>query len=209
MNLIATLIVSNILHFFAPDTAHHQLIVGSYTKKGNPGIEVYAVNAVTGKPKLLYTKENANASYLTLANNGKSMYAVTEGGKDASFVSAYQLDATNQFQKLNQEPIKGAAPCFIVSRPESKTVYTANYTSGSVSVFKTQDNGALLPIAQEINYNGSSIHKARQEASHAHNVVLTPDHTQLLVTDLGADKIYMHKIYADGLLDQNYTTTAI
>jgi len=109
----------------------------------------------------------------------------------------------NQFQKINQEPIKGAAPCFIVSRPESKTVYTANYTSGSVSVFKTLDNGALLPIAQEINYSGSSIHKARQEASHAHNVVLTPDHTQLLVTDLGADKIYMHKIYADGLLDEN------
>ncbi|MFZ9215385.1 MAG: hypothetical protein ACO21S_09435, partial [Sediminibacterium sp.] len=63
MNMIATLLVSNILHFFAPDTAQHQLIVGSYTKKGNPGIEVYAVNAVTGKPKLLYTKENANASY--------------------------------------------------------------------------------------------------------------------------------------------------
>jgi 6-phosphogluconolactonase (cycloisomerase 2 family)/enamine deaminase RidA (YjgF/YER057c/UK114 family) len=209
MNMIATLLVSNILHFFAPDTAQHQLIVGSYTKKGNPGIEVYAVNAVTGKPKLLYTKENANASYLTLANNGKSMYAVTEGGKDASFVSAYQLDASNQFQKLNQEPIKGAAPCFIVSRPESKTVYTANYTSGSVSVFKTLDNGALLPIAQEINYSGSSIHKARQEASHAHNVVLTPDHNQLLVTDLGADKIYMHKIYADGLLDEKYTTVSI
>jgi len=209
MNMIATLLVSNILHFFAPDTAQHQLIVGSYTKKGNPGIEVYAVNAVTGKPKLLYTKENANASYLTLANNGKSMYAVTEGGKDASFVSAYQLDASNQFQKLNQEPIKGAAPCFIVSRPESKTVYTANYTSGSVSVFKTLDNGALLPIAQEINYSGSSIHKARQEASHAHNVVLTPDQNQLLVTDLGADKVYMHKIYADGLLDEKYTTVSI
>lgn len=209
MNLIATFLVSNLMHFLPADTSHYPLVVGSYTKKGNPGIEVYGVNAVTGKPKLLYTKENQNASYLTVTPDGKFMYAVSEGAKDASFVSAYQLDANNQFQKINQEPIKGSAPCFISYRPESKTVYTANYTSGSVSVFKTSDNGALLPIAQEINYNGSSIHKARQEASHAHNVVLTPNHEQLLVTDLGADKIYMHKIYASGLLDEKYTSVSI
>ncbi|MCF8340227.1 MAG: beta-propeller fold lactonase family protein [Chitinophagaceae bacterium] len=209
MNFIAALFVSNLLHFLPSDTSQYQLVVGSYTKKGNPGIEVYSVNAITGKPSLLYTKENQNASYLTLANNGKSMFAVSEGAKDASFVTAYKMGSNNQFEKINQAAIKGAAPCFITFRQESKTVYTANYTSGSLSVFKTDPNGQLLPIAQEINYSGSSINKSRQETSHAHNVVLSPDQSYLLVTDLGADKIYMHKIYADGLVDEKYSTIKI
>lgn len=209
MNLIAAVFVSNLLNFTSVDTNQYQMVVGSYTKKGNPGIEVYAVNAVTGKPTLLYTRENQNASYLTLANEGKQLYAVSEGAKDASFVSAYKLNNNNEFEKINHTSVKGAAPCFITYRPESKTVYTANYSSGSLSVFKTNEQGELLPIAQEIIYNGSSINKARQEASHAHNVVLSPDHSYLLVTDLGGDKIYQHKIYADGTVDENYTAIAI
>ena len=53
MNFIATLLVTNLLNFSPADTNQYQLVVGSYTKKGNPGIEVYSVNAVTGKPSLL------------------------------------------------------------------------------------------------------------------------------------------------------------
>jgi 6-phosphogluconolactonase (cycloisomerase 2 family)/enamine deaminase RidA (YjgF/YER057c/UK114 family) len=208
MNFIATLLFSHLVSFFPADTNQYQLIVGSYTQKGNPGIEVYSVNAVTGKPTLLYTKENQNASYLTLANEGKLMYAVTEASKEPSSVTSYQLNSNNEFEKINNSFIKGSGPCFITYRPESKTVYTANYNSGSLSVFKTMD-GALLPIAQEIKYNGSSILKSRQEASHAHNVVLSNDHSYLLVTDLGSDKIYQHKIYADGLVDEKYTAISI
>jgi 6-phosphogluconolactonase len=224
MNFIVTLLVTNLLNFSPADTIQYQLVVGSYTtytKKGNPGIEVYSVNAVTGKPSLLYTKENANASYLTLANEGKLMYAISlanegklmfadsEGTKDASSVNSYKLNSNNEFEKINNSAIKGAGPCFITYRPESKTVYIANYTSGSLNVFKTNEDGALLPIAQDIKYSGSSIDKARQEASHPHNVVLSLDYSYLLVTDLGGDKIYQHKIYADGLLDENYTSIAI
>ena len=78
MNLIAAVLLSSFFHFFSADTTQYQLIVGSYTQKGNPGIEVYTVNAVTGKPTLQYTKENSNASYLTLTKDGKYLYAVSE-----------------------------------------------------------------------------------------------------------------------------------
>lgn len=209
MNFIATLLVSNLLNFSPADTSQYQLVVGSYTKKGNPGIEVYSVNAVSGKPSLLYTKKNTNASYLTLANEGTLMYAVSEESKDASRVNSFKLNNNNEFETINHSAIKGAGPCFITYRSESKTVYTANYTSGSLSVFKTHEDGSLLHIAQEIKYHGSSINKARQETSHAHNVVLSLDHSYLLVTDLGGDKIYQHKIYADGLVDENYNTISI
>lgn len=209
MNLIGTLLISNLLNFSPTDTSHYQLVIGSYTKKGNPGIEVYSVNAVSGKPRLLYTKKSANTSYLTLANEGTMIYSVSEGLKDESKVHAFKLNFNNEFETINNSANNGAGSCFIAYRPESKTVYTANYTSGSLSVFKTNEDGSLLPIAQEIKYKGSSINKSRQETSHAHNVVLSLDHSYLLVTDLGGDKIYQHKIYADGLVDENYLSIPI
>ena len=208
MNLLASVLLTSFLHFFSTDTTQYQLVVGSYTQKGNPGIEVYTVNSVTGKPTLQYTKENSSASYLTLTKDGKYLYAVSEANGEKSAVNAYQLNSQNHFEKINATPTVGAGPCFITYREESKTIYTANYNSGSLSVFKTE-NGAVLPISQEIKYKGSSVNKSRQSESHAHNVVLSPDHSFLLVTDLGGDKIYQHKIYADGLVDENYSSITV
>ena len=39
--------------------------------------------------------------------------------------------------------------------------------------------------------------------------MLSPDQYHLYVTDLGTDKIYQHRIYADGLVDEHPTVIAI
>ncbi|HSF44638.1 MAG TPA: Atu1372/SO_1960 family protein, partial [Chitinophagaceae bacterium] len=90
----------------------------------------------------------------------------------------------------------------------SRTAYVANYSGGSLSVFKT-NNWELQPIAQHIVYKGSSINKSRQDKPHAHNVVLSPDQNHLYVTDLGSDKIYQHKINTDGTVEENYKAIPI
>lgn len=208
MNLIASIFLGSLLHFVPADTTQYQLVVGSYTKDGNPGIEVYSVNATSGKPTLRYKRDNPNGSFLTYANEGKNLYAVTEGSNIQSAVNAYQLNANGEYDRINSSATMGSGPCYITYREESKTLYTANYTSGSLSVFKTA-NGAVLPISQEIKYKGSSIDKNRQTSPHAHKVILSPDHSYLLVTDLGTDKIYLHNLYADGLVEENYTTVPI
>ena len=100
MNFIASVLFSSLLHLFSADTTQYQLVVGSYTQKGNPGIEVYTVNSVTGKPTLQYTKDNPSASYLTLTKDGKYLYAVSEGNGEKSAVNAYQLNSQNNFEKI-------------------------------------------------------------------------------------------------------------
>jgi 6-phosphogluconolactonase len=77
-----------------------------------------------------------------------------------------------------------------------------------VSVFQTV-SGRLNPLAQYIAYTGSSINKDRQNSSHAHMVALSPDQNTLFVTDLGSDKIYVHRILANGLLDESRSEIAI
>jgi len=103
---------------------------------------------------------------------------------------------TGELTKINTELTIGDGPCYISYHPSSKTVYTANYSSGSVSVFKTEKDGSLLPVAQHLVYKGSSVNKVRQTSSHAHSAVISPDKKSLFVVDLGTDCIYQHTIGA-------------
>ena len=172
------------LHLFlvagVADTSHHDLYIGSYTKGGNPGIEVMDANADFSSVRPSYTIAQKDASYLAVTPDMKFMYAVSEQAGANGALSAFRSNAGGKFELLNSVPTVGGAPCFVAYREASKTLYTANYTGGSLTVFKT-DNGRLLPAAQHIVYKGSSINKSRQEAPHAHNIVIDrEEHTSEL-----------------------------
>ena len=189
------------------DSLRYNLIVGSYTNAENPGIEVYSVDINSGKAAALYSIKTTNASYLTVSKDLNNLYAVNESGCKSA-VSAFELSSKGQYEFLNSSLTTGDDPCFITYREASKTAYAANYSGGSLSVFKT-DHGRLSPVAQHIVYKGSSVNKARQKESHAHNVTLSPDQHYLYVTDLGTDKIYQHRIFSDGLVDEHPTVIAV
>ena len=182
-----------------------QLIIGSYTSKGNPGIEVFQWDAKTGIAKKEYSLSIPAASYQAISGN--YLFTVSEEGDGKASVSSFQSHQGKYFP-INTELSRGDHPCFILYREKSKTLYTANYSGGSVSVFNT-DKGKISPLAQYITYQGSSINKERQNSAHAHMVALSPDQNTLFVTDLGSDKIYAHRILANGLLAENHSEIAI
>jgi 6-phosphogluconolactonase (cycloisomerase 2 family) len=176
-----------------------QLIIGSYTSKGNPGIEVFNWDAKTGKASKSYMLNSPAASYQAIS--GDYLFSVSEEGDGKASVSSFQM-RKGKYEAINTELSRGDHPCFILYREKSQTVYTANYSGGSVSVFQTA-SGRLKPLAQYIAYSGSSLNKDRQNSAHAHMVALSSDQNTLFVTDLGSDKIYAHAILADGLLDES------
>lgn len=183
-----------------------QLIIGSYTAKGNPGIEVFDWDTKTGKATKSYALSVPQASYQAIS--GDYLFSVSEEGNGKASVSSFHR-RNGKYVAINTEySRKGDHPCHITYREKSKTIYTANYTGGSVSVFQTV-NGRLKPLAQYIAYTGSSLNKDRQNSAHAHMVALSPDQSTLLVTDLGSDKIYAHRILANGLLEESRTEIAI
>jgi 6-phosphogluconolactonase (cycloisomerase 2 family) len=176
-----------------------QLIIGSYTSKGNPGIEVFNWDATTGKATKSYSLNVPAASYQAIS--GDLLFSVSEEGDGKASVSSFQK-RNGKYVPINTELSRGDHPCFILYREKSKTIYTANYSGGSVSVFQTV-SGRLKPLAQYIEYSGSSTNKDRQNSSHAHMVALSPDQNTLFVTDLGTDKIYAHRIVESGLLEES------
>jgi 6-phosphogluconolactonase (cycloisomerase 2 family) len=111
----------------------YELIIGSYTPKDNPGIEIFDFNIANGKASPSYTLKNSNSSYLALSPDGKNLFSVSENQSATASVSSFKLGSNNQFQSTGIENAIGAHPCFILYRASSGTIYTANYSGGSVS----------------------------------------------------------------------------
>jgi len=178
------------------------MFVGSYTWKDNPGIQVYTYDQSTGSTQFIRSVKHPNASYMVSTPDQKYLYVLSEENQTGS-VTAYAVDKlTGNLQLLNKQNIIGQGSCYVSYHIPSKTVYTANYSSGSVTVFKTNADGSLQTASQHVKYTGSSINKNRQEGPHAHCAVVSPDNQYLFVSDLGTDIINRHKINSNGSIEE-------
>ena len=169
---------------------HYNLLVGTYTNKGNSeGIYVYDFNSKTGETKLKSSTKTINPSFLTVSADKKFVFSVNEDSKKST-ISSFNFNSESG--KLIFKDIKsseGEDPCYIITN--GNTVLTANYSGGSIGVSTIDKDGSFLEPKQIIQHIGKSIDPKRQLSSHVHQIQLTPDR-QYIVTDLGEDKIYIY-----------------
>ena len=176
--------------------------VGTYTMGKSEGIYLYRLNLASGELKhVATTKGVVNPSFLTLAPNRRYLYAVNEvedfAGRKSGAVSAFAVDQrTGDLRLLNQQATLGANPCYVDVDASGRFVLIANYTGGNVTVFPLQRDGSLGEATDMKQYQGSSINRDRQEASHAHCIVLDPTNQFAYSCDLGADKIMIFRFDA-------------
>jgi 6-phosphogluconolactonase len=204
------------------ETNSNFLFIGTYTKKEGhvdgkaEGIYVYSLNPETGALiRESVAKEVINPSFLTLSSDGKFVYAVNETGEDvdtaggedvdtAGSISAFSFDIkTKTLQPLNTQSSHSFAPCHISVDQKNRFVFATNYVGGKVIVLPIKKDGGLLPASDIITLEGKSTHP-RQESSHPHSIVLSPDDRFAYVSDLGTDKIMIYNIdYKNGKLLPN------
>ncbi len=175
------------------------LIIGTYTQGGSNGMYVYKFNPETGTSSYSSSVAINNPSYLVVNHQENHIYSVSENeDNENSTVNAFTFDKKEgKIVLQNSQQVFGAAPCYINIGKKDRYVVTANYIGGSISVFKTDMDGSLLPIIQQINFSGSSVHDVRQNQSHLHCVVFSPDYNHLFATDLGSDRIYKFDVDYD------------
>jgi len=169
-----------------------KFLVGTYTNDcKSDGIYVYDLDLKTGNTSLLgQTSKVENPSFLSLSTDGKMVYSVNESG-DNSMVSSFKFDkASSLLTFVNQQKAGGVDPCHIIN--DDKNVLVANYSSGSISVFKKSKTGSLNAASQVILHSGKSKNLDRQASPHIHQLLFTPDDKYVLATDLGTDKIYIY-----------------
>jgi 6-phosphogluconolactonase len=169
------------------------LYAGSYTDaKPADGIQIFRFNPENGALKNCgHVSKIINPSYVTVAASGRYLYACTEAklpteGKVTAFAIE---DAQGRLDRLNAQPSGGVNPVHVCVHPRGRWVVNANYAAGNITVFPVNADGSLQPAVQNIAFQDSSIFKLRQEKSHPHACVFSPDGKFLFVPDLGADKI--------------------
>src|SRR5213079_1829823 len=175
------------------------LYVGTYTTGKSEGIYLYRLDLSSGELKhVATTKGVVNPSFLALARSRRYLYAVNVvgdfAGKKSGAVSAFAVDQmTGDLRLLNQQATLGANPCYVDVDASGQFVLNANYTGGNVTVLPIQRDGSLGEATDMKQFQGSSINRDRQEASHAHCIVLDPTNQFAYSCDLGADKIMIFR----------------
>lgn len=177
------------LSYQTPDSSAVNLLVGSYTRQGNPGIEI--IDPQTRKT--VHAVAQSQASFQALSKDQQFLFSVHEEVDGKGSISSYRQEK-GTFSRLSTQLTLGDAPCYVLFREASQTVYAANYMGGNLSVFQTKA-GLIQPISQNIVY---------PKPSHAHMAAIMPDGGQLVVTDLAADKIHVHALLANGLVATTY-----
>lgn len=144
-----------------------------------------------------------NPSFLTLNQKQDRLYAVNElktyEGTFGGTVSAFKIDGQN-LEPMGRLATGGSDPCHVTLFEEKRTLYVANFMSGSVSVFSLASNGALSERIQLIQHDGKSVNPIRQAGPHAHSVVINRDFAY--VPDLGLDSVICYQIERDGTLKE-------
>ncbi len=173
------------------------VFVGSYNSdKNKEGIYVFQLDTLTGNLNKITTVKNIlNPSYLTVSPNGKYVFACTETKTpNAGSVSSFEFKPQNKtLTFINSQKSGGENPVYLSVHKNGKWLVNANYTQGSVSVYPIAARGKINPIVQNFSYLEGSINKERQERSHVHSAVFSPNYDFIFLPDLGADKIRSYR----------------
>lgn len=160
--------------------------IGSFTAAGGPGVVAAAADPDSGALRLLGSAEGVpDPSYLALAPDGDTLYAVSETSGGA--VAAYRV--TGGGLRLTGRPVPvGAGPTHLSLF--AGHVLTANYGCGSVTAVPVRADGSLAPAPSgRLRHTGSGPHAPRQRGPHAHQVQGDPSGRWVLSVDLGTDSV--------------------
>jgi 6-phosphogluconolactonase len=170
--------------------AKYRFIIGTYTSNSKESVHYATFDPMEKKIALISHSEFVdNPSFVTLNKSNSTIYATSEADQ-GSIISLDFDKKTGKISQKNIQPTGGAHPCHVVLDKTEKWLVASNYTGGSLTVFPIAKDGGLGEKVQFLQFTGHGPDKDRQEKAHIHSAFFSPDYKNLLVQDLGTDKIY-------------------
>ncbi|MDX2044343.1 MAG: lactonase family protein [Acidobacteriota bacterium] len=179
------------------------LYVGTYTNKNSSeGIYLYRMNLASGKLERQSTTPGiSNPAFLAIDPTKRFLYAANESGdflgKKGGGLTAFAIDQqTGALKKLNEVSSPGV-PCHVSVHPNGKSVLAANYGGGNVVIYPVKKGGRLGANYDVQQHTGKGADPKRQDAPHAHCVMLDAAGKYAFAPDLGIDKVMIYKVGSD------------
>ncbi|WP_009032439.1 lactonase family protein [Indibacter alkaliphilus] len=198
--LFLTLLISTLIYFACDYEPEEEMIepaytflLGAYTDSEDQGVGLLQFDP---EYQILTSKvisEGIKNPSFVISNKAQNLvFAVEEtSGENGGKVKSFEFDRDNASLKLlDTQDTYGDHPCYMSLDPSEKFLVVGNYSGGNFSVYNLE-NGKMKHI-QTIAHEGQSINPSRQEKAHVHSAVFHPNGKQLLVADLGTDKIHLY-----------------
>lgn len=171
------------------------------------GLAILAYDIRTHESRMLaQTSDIDNPTFLSVDPVTNCIYVNSEvfGWREGT-VSAYRFDRANtSLSYLNKQATLGSITAHNSISADGRHLLVANYSEGcggpdqSLAAFPILADGSLAPACGSIAHEGSGSDPARQERSHAHCVVPTPDARYYLSADLGLDRLLLYRLDGEG-----------
>ena len=144
--------------------------------------------------------EISECHYLNLHPNGRILAATT---MDAGVqVVSFAVDANGLLSLISRQPAAGTSPAYVCVDDSERNVLMVNYVvgeaRGNIRVYPIDGDGMIGEHSEHIEIDDDTGPNAeRQDVSHPHMIVTTPDNRFAVVPDLGTDKVYLYALDAD------------
>ena len=141
--------------------------------------------------------ENGETEFINKLTLNEPMYSIIRDGKfytllkmpyennQNSALVVHEMNENIISNEISMTSTLGIEACHLEKAGGS--IFAVNYTSGSI--FKTPD---FLKVHKDRVNKSDKVDLNRQEMPHTHCVILTPDEKNIVVTDLGLDKIFIY-----------------
>lgn len=178
-----------------------KIILGTYTRKESEGIYSIELNTETKELENLKVEAAVGSpTYLDVSEDGSLLFAVLKEDDDHGGIVAFKKADDGTYVTADVSTEKGAAPCYVAYDSSREFLYTANYHTGEVAVYQTNEAGSLT-LTDKVAHSGKSVHE-NQKGPHAHYFDLTPDKNYLVACDLGTDEVLSYGVDNDGKLTE-------
>ena len=175
-------------------------LVGTYTSRGAEGIYTLSLDLSNGEmEKIFVNTEVVDPSFLVLNSDHTRAYAVGERTSDDGKVFSFSVNENGSIKLLGTQSTIGTGPCHLAIDSSDSNLIVANYNSGSVCIYPTDDNGQLMSNSDFHQHLGSSSEDngsklPNQKGPHAHSVTIDSQDKYAYVCDLGKDMIIVYEI---------------
>jgi 6-phosphogluconolactonase len=168
----------------------YEFFTGSYVEVGQDGIVKFRLDTDAGTLAKVFSYQGVkNPSYVRLNQDRTVLYAVQEE-TPVGAVHALRVEE-NALVPMGALSTEGADPCYLELARDETQLLAANYTSGSLAVYRLEKDGSLSERSQLIVHQGKGPHPTRQKGPHIHCAM---EHGgKIFVNDLGLDTVFIYE----------------
>lgn len=171
------------------------MLIGTYTGGSSEGVYRVDFDPADGSFGEAYLMaKTENPSYLAVSNIKKNVYVVNEN--EQGTITTYEWNSRGSLNLVDTKSVEGMHPCHVSVNADNTLISVANYSSGNISVFKSE--AELVKGGSFHQHEGKGTH-SRQEGPHAHFSAFSPNGKYLYAIDLGIDEVKVYDIVDGGV----------